>query len=359
MSALDLKPDSSRLMEANGSSIATTNQKLFHDAYDASSLMQMPKALTSDHIPKDFPTPALDTPSNTIDITRLPNGDGHVVTDAKDLKPGEIYISPETKEQTQHGQTGAVEKGLWINPDGTYDLTKKTPVEGAVQYNGKYQVTADNVNDTLTIVGNALPTTTTGEFPIDPNSEAGHIDPNPNTIQADDYSFTVPRHPKPADRPTPVGLGTIGVLNNGGLLYSSLDGKGNDANKYEIQDEHEGHPSEAERYHTHQVPPVLYENQSKTGPSPALGRALDGYPIVAAYKNDGTLYTTSELDKFHGREVEVKEEDGTVKKQWAYCVSLDYPYTIGAFKGLPAQVEGLDETPKAPPPPPPPPPPPK
>lgn len=55
---------------------------------------------------------------------------------------------------------------------------------------------------------------------------------------------------------------------------------------------------------------------------------------------------TKELDKYHGKIVEVRDEQGNVSKQWDSCASLDWPYTIGAYKGKPiTDTGGLNQPP--------------
>lgn len=282
----------------------------------------------------------LDAISGSLDIHNLPLGDGQVLSDPEKLSPGNVLVSPELKERLENApRSGAIVDGPWINNETqTYDLSKKIQAPGEIYHDSEYSNTFDHVSNTRRVSGNALPSTPTGNFPIDRGSEAGKIDPNPNHIETQYYTVTLPGNPKPADAPVPLPMGATAILNTGALLYSPLDGNGNDAVAHEIQDDYDGHASEQQEYHVHNVPPELYENQNKTGPAPVLGRALDGYPIVAAFNSEGALYSSDELDRNHGKMTWVQDEEGNLRYQWAYCVSLDYPYTMSSFKGEPAKI---------------------
>jgi hypothetical protein len=282
---------------------------------------------------------------SSVDITKLPIGG--IVTNSvttTGAAQGQVYVSPQSYNVMKNGTTGNVTTGAWINADGvTYDSTKKEVVSGEVTWPAEYSVATDGT--TRTIKGNALPETSTGVFPIDPNTGAYKIDPNPNSIKPVEYTLTMPSDPQPAAAASPVGLGAVGVLKNGGLLYAGVDGKGNDANAYEVQDSNDGHPSETDYYHTHQVPPALYSdivgqpNQTKL-----VGYAADGYAIVAETGSDGKLLSTQQLDAFHGNTSTYADENGKSVTAFHYTVSQDWPYTIGAFKGTPSTLEGLTTT---------------
>lgn len=326
-SEADGKPTEQMIPKATAVNGARDQQK----ATELNSLTERP---TSPEVPKS---------KESVNIHRLPDGDRQLETTGP--KVGKVFVSKETYDRMMKGQTGATGEGPWLNRnkdgtlDGTYDLTKKIAVEGNIQLkNSKYHRYVNLKDDTVTITGNTLPSTEIGKFPLDRKYYS--IDRNPNRVEPNDFSVTVPRYPTPAENPSPIGLGAIAILKNGSLSYGPNDGQGNDAVKRELQDKNNGHPSESQHYHVHNIPPILYEKQDSREP---VGTAIDGYKIVAARKSDGQLYSTKELDEFHGRVVDVKQDDGTVKKEWAYCVSLDYPYTIGAFKGTPAKIEGLKE----------------
>jgi YHYH protein len=281
-----------------------------------------------------------------VDITNLPIG-GIVTNTVNTTGPvkGKIYVSVGSYNVMLAGTTGNVAKGAWINPDGvTYDKTKKAVVSGSVTWPYQYSTGSDGT--TRTIKGNTLPSTTTGTYPIDPTTVAYTIDPNPNQIGSENYTITMPSDPQPATTASPLGLGAIGVMTNGGLLYAGVDGKGNDANAYEVQDSNVGHPSETDHYHTHQVPETLYsEILGRPNTTKLVGYAADGYAIVAETGSDGNLLSTSQLDEFHGNTSTYIDENGQSVTRFHYTVSQDWPYTIGAFKGTPAPFDGLHTDP--------------
>ncbi len=299
------------------------------------------------------------TGTSTVDVTRLPIGGivSNTVNTTGAVK-GQVYVSPQSYNVMQNGSTGNVATGAWINADGkTYDATKKEVVSGAVTWPYQYSTTENSA--TRTITGNTLPSTTTGTYPIDPTTVAYTIDPNPNTIESENYTISMPSNPQAATTASPLGLGPVGVMTNGGLLYAGVDGKGNDANAYEVQDENVGHPSETDHYHTHEIPPILYsEIVGQPYQTKLVGYAADGYAIVAETGSDGKLLSTSQLDEFHGNTSTYVDENGKSVTAFHYTVSQDWPYTIGAFKGTPSTFEGLNTvptitTPTTPPPPPP------
>jgi YHYH protein len=286
------------------------------------------------------------TSNSAVDSTKLPIG-GIVsnTVNTKGAAKGQIYVSSQSYNIMKNGTTGNVATGAWINADGkTYDATKKEVVSGSVTW--PYQYTTSDNGATRTIKGNTLPSTTTGTYPIDPKTAAYKIDPNPNKIQSEDYKITMPSNPQASATASPLGLGPVGVMTNGGLLYAGVDGKGNDANAYEVQDSNVGHPSETEHYHTHEIPPTLYsEILGQPNQTKLVGYAADGYAIVAETGSDGKLLSTAQLDNFHGNTSTYVDENGKSVTSFHYTVSQDWPYTIGAFKGTPSTFEGLNTVP--------------
>jgi YHYH protein len=287
---------------------------------------------------------------SSVDITKLPIGG--IVTNSVTTTgavQGQVYVSPQSYNVMQNGTTGNVATGAWINADGkTYDATKKEVVSGSVTW--PYQYTTSDNGATRTIKGNTLPSTTTGTYPIDPTTAAYKIDPNPNTIESENYTISIPTNPQASVTASPLGLGPVGVMTNGGLLYAGVDGKGNDANAYEVQDSNVGHPSETDHYHTHEIPPTLYsEIVGQPNQTKLVGYAADGYAIVAETGSDGKLLSTAQLDNFHGNTSTYVDENGKSVTSFHYTVSQDWPYTIGAFKGTPSTFEGLNTTPATPP----------
>ena len=87
-----------------------------------------------------------------------------------------------------------------------------------------------------------------------PSDPAYQFDPNPNHVGDRTTSRSPAGGPHRRRAPSCTGLGPIGVLNDGVLLYNALDDAGRDAVAHETQDECNGHPDGRERYHYHDVP---------------------------------------------------------------------------------------------------------
>ncbi|WP_230986724.1 hypothetical protein [Cohnella fermenti] len=50
------------------------------------------------------------------------------------------------------------------------------------------------------------------------------------------------------------------------------------------------------------------------------------------------LLTTDDLDEFHGH-THLVEWDGKMVNMYHYHATYEYPYTIGAFKGIPVSLK--------------------
>ena len=174
------------------------------------------------------------------------------------------------------------------------------------------------VTDDLFIVrSNGIPDHTTGEFP---NRN------NPNRILPQNYTFKIPRHPKPADKPGQLPMGPIGVAVNGVPFYNPYNAEGADASKNEVFDECCGHPDPLGRYHYHIYPRCIHT--SFTDPagqhSPLIGYAFDGYAIYGPNGSGGKPPT--DLDSCNGH------TDAT--RGYHYHVTNKFPYILGGYHGV-------------------------
>lgn len=137
--------------------------------------------------------------------------------------------------------------------------------------------------DRRVIQANGIPDHPVGQFP---NRR------NPNRIASQDYVYTLPANPKPAQNTTPLGMFPFGIAVNGvvmdpgaaewwngdrnsGWQYEPLSGiidLGVDANRAHVQ------PNGA--YHYHGIPTALLQRlkEKQSGPI-LLGWAADGFPI--------------------------------------------------------------------------------
>ena len=260
-----------------------------------------------------------------VDLTQLPLGDG-AVSDGPEV--GSVWAC-----QTRFGGGGAQAVGDWIDEAaGTYDLTAKVSVEGAVPWSSVLDVVVDDA--VRTIVGNGLPDHLTGEFPVQDGTAAAEVDRNPNSIEAQDLDLAVPAEPEVADEPSCLPMGAIGVLTTGSVVFNALDARGEDAVAHEVQDTCQGHPEQTGEYHYHSLTTCLEDAADGTH-SELVGWALDGFGIYGRYGEDGEVVTTTDLDACHGHTHDLTV-DGVTEPTYHYHATWEYPYTLGCFMGEPA-----------------------
>jgi YHYH protein len=259
-----------------------------------------------------------------VDITKLPVGK----TAAAATKGG-LWTCP-TNSGTGGG--GAQTTGPWFNGDDTYDKTKKYTVDGEVSW-PQAELTIATSGDSRVFTTNDLPTDhTTGTFPVSPGDDAYSVDKNPNSIKTQDITLSVPLNPKVASEPSCVA-GEVGILKSGVALFSPVDATGRDAVAYEVQDSCDGHPQVAGEYHYHSVSKcVLAKLDSGTGQSKLVGWAYDGFGIYGPRDAEGEELTTADLDECHGITSKVKF-NGKTQRIYHYVATVDYPYTVGCFRG--------------------------
>lgn len=265
--------------------------------------------------------------AKAINPEAIPLGDGHV---SKTPRVG--YVDSCT---TNFGGGGAEGSGPWINGK-TWDSVTKPAVQGSVGWpTARYNVRTTATKRIITF--NALPTDhTTGVFPISSSDPVYAYDRNPNHIAPHNFSWKLPLNPTNAARRTCTSLGPIGVLADGVLLYNALDAGGRDAVAHEVQDSCDGHPDRANEYHNHSVSSCLLQT-APSGASTLVGYALDGYGIYVEKDTQGQLPTNSSLDKCHGRTSMVLW-NGKLRRIYHYVATIEYPYTVGCFRGHPITV---------------------
>jgi hypothetical protein len=256
-------------------------------------------------------------------------GDGYYSTTGP--KKGYIYI-----ERLQTGGGGASKDGEWIDKEaGTFDLTKKAVVDGEVNWTSELEIKVEG--DKRIIIGNRVPDHPTGIFPVSKDDDAYQYDRNPNTIKEKMFELVVPVNPVPADKPSPLTYGAIGVMLTGSYIFNGLDAQGKDAVAHEVQDSCYGHPERDGAYHYHNLTRCI--DDPYTGEhSKLVGYAADGFGIYGKYGENGELLTDDDLDEFHGH-THLIEWDGQRVEMYHYHATNEYPYTLGAFKGTPSKFQ--------------------
>ena len=255
----------------------------------------------------------------------IPIGDGNVST-----SPEIGYVD---SCSTTFGGGGAKADGPWMDlSTNTWNSLTKIAVEGSVSWpTASYSVTTSGTS--RLIATNDLPQGhTTGIFPISSSDPAFQYDSNPNSIKAQSVNWSLPLNPIAAASPKCVGLGAIGVLNDGILLFNALDAEGRDAGAHEVLDSCAEHPESTGELHHHFVPSCIMD--SATGSSTLVGYAADGYGIYVERDANGNLLTNAQLDVCHGRTSQVMW-NGSEQNIYHYDATIEYPYTVGCFHGTP------------------------
>ncbi len=266
------------------------------------------------------------TTGGAVSLSALPLGDGKI---------GTVAVGYVDSCQTSFsGRGGSAGGGThWIH-GSNWDSTTKPTVQGSVNWpQASYHVSVSSGQRVITT--NDLPVGyTTGDFPISPSDPAYAYDRNPNAIQAQSLTYTLPANPTVASAPSCVGMGPIGVLSDGVTLFNALDADGRDAAAHEVQDSCGGHPEKTGDYHYHEISPCIL--RTATGASTLVGYALDGFGIYVERDAQGNLLTDADLDACHGR-TSVVTWDGKQVSMYHYDATAEYPYTVGCYRGAPTQ----------------------
>jgi hypothetical protein len=257
-----------------------------------------------------------------IDPTALPIGDGRV---SSYPQAGYVWACA-----TAFGGGGAFRDGPWIEPGGSFDLTAKPAVAGDVAWPSEFAASIDG--PARDISGDGLPDHATGVFPIQQTDPAYQYDRNPNPIVAQRVAFQLPATPAPAAQASCLPQGPIGIMLTGSYIFNALDAGGRDALAHEIQDHCDGHAAPGGLYHYHSLTPCI--DDPGEGHSALIGYALDGFGIFGPRGEDGQPLTNADLDACHGH-THLIEWDGQMQVMYHYHATLEYPYTLGCFRGSP------------------------
>ncbi len=252
-------------------------------------------------------------------LSVLPLGDNKYVTSGP--KKGYVYLC-----HLSSGGGGAQEDGPWIKGNEWYP-NQKTNVEGAISWpNAMVNISVSGA--LRTILSNGLPVGgTTGSFPIAASDPAHQYDANPNSVEAQNQSFSIPANPTEASAPGCI-YGEVGVMTNGVLLNDAFDELYRDAAAHEIQDSCDGHPHEGGVYHYHSLSSCIKDIDETN----IIGWAFDGFPITGPKLPSGKYLTTNDLDECHGITSPIVENGKTVTT-YHYVMTEDFPYSVGCFRG--------------------------
>ena len=257
-----------------------------------------------------------------LDLHNIPVGDGKVSTQPQ---VGYVYSC-----QTSFNGGGAFASGDWLHTDGTYDPSTKPVVDGAVTWPSSFTITVQG--DSRVITGNDLPDHPTGTYPVAQSDDVYNYDRNPNSITAQNFTFTLPTNPVMAASASCVPMGVVGVMLTGGYIFNALDAEGRDAPAHELLDNCQGHPEMNGAYHYHTLTDCVEDDGA--GHSALVAYALDGFGIFGYRGEDGTDMTTAELDECHGHTHEITWDEQQTG-MYHYHMTHEYPYTVGCFRGAP------------------------
>ena len=257
------------------------------------------------------------------DCTKLRLGDNYHTTSAP--QKGYLYSCDE-KNPNAPGST--IAKLTWISfVENVWDFLKKPWLpEGTFSPESGIYTETLSIKDRQINVNNLPVDGKIGDWPMTNYPALTEIDRNPGIPSASNSSFTYTLGPSEAPSPTCVSLGAIGVTKNGVVIFNAADGRGNDAVAHEIVDVFGGHPART-NYHYHFIPERLDNETLEDGHSGLVGYINDGFPIYGYKGEGGVEMSNDDLDLCHGH------QHGELG--YHYHATLEYPYTVGCYKGTP------------------------
>lgn len=254
---------------------------------------------------------------------KLPLGDDYITT----LKPAKGYLF--SCSEKNPNAPGSIESEInWIDfKENTWDFFEKLWLPEGIFRSGSgiyNEILSENSREI--IINNIPVDEKIGDWPMTNYSELTKIDPNPGIPSYKQYTFIYPANPIEIEIPHCVSLGPIGVTKNGVVIFNGSDARGEDALAREIVDEFGGHPAR-NNYHYHFIPERLDTEFLSNGHSGIVGYINDGFPIYGYQGEGGIEMSNDDLDLCHGHNHE--------KLGYHYHATIEYPYTIGCYKGLP------------------------
>jgi len=230
-------------------------------------------------------------------------------------------------------------------------LSKVPAVPGNKKLHSVFHITTTNTSRILT--GNGLPSTPVGTFPIPQTSSAykyyaalpavGYANAAEIPINPYNLNVTIPIHPVVNATPSCIPYLPIGVTLTGALWHIEM-APDNNANLYSPDsalplDSCSGHPYMGE-YHYHGYSWKCFPSalQGKAGKqSPLMGYAMEGFGIYGPRGANGKVITNAQLDECHGTTSKVMF-NGKYQSIYHYVLNNEYPYSVGCFRGTPAEL---------------------
>jgi hypothetical protein len=229
---------------------------------------------------------------------------------------------------------------------------------------------------TRLFVGNGLPTTPMGNYPVQSGDPAysyytalpGGTNPagtsvatgkpeyvNAAAIGISPYPLIsyVPLNPVVSGA-YPINSLIVGITLTGAAWHveKANDASGNYYNPLNAlpTDKCYGHPYN-QQYHHHSYSWKCFDQGTAGKQSPVYGFALDGFPITGPRGADGKELTNADLDICHGTTSVITMPDGTLKNTYHYVLNREYPHSVGCFRGKVNynQALGPDNPPGTPP----------
>ena len=222
--------------------------------------------------------------------------------------------------------------------DSGDDTSDPTEVPDATSYAEALMASSWGDNVTLTVDGDSLVITSNGLPDHEVLEAYGLMDGTTTAVTTYDMSVTVPLTPVYQDATTATGMGTIGGIISGAVIFNPYEGDGTSVavdNNFDVDgvpflDSCNGHPlPSGDNYHYHGVPYCITDTLDTAGEhSKLLGVLLDGFPVYGAQGSDGTEPT--DLDECSGHAGVTPEfPDGI----YHYHLTESAPYSIDCYHG--------------------------
>lgn len=243
------------------------------------------------------------------------------------------------------------------------------PISGmiATTSTASYSITSSSDNS-LSISFNSMPIHPTGLFPSQfqsPNYQvSAYCGPNPNSVDSQStitFSGTAKANSSPSTG-TALAPGGIGYAFDNVPIYAAGDGQNYNPLAREVGDIFMCHADEDNIYHRHFLSPALYNYVVNTDLR-IIGFFKDMYPIVAPFlitdasTQQTRIIQTSDLTPQHGLQapsgsaftvsltLPLSSSPISLRYDFVYVATFDYPYTIGSFYGTTTTNDGMNAPP--------------